>query len=84
MIGSRAYIPVLPQPHSGSPDDIREAVFTMSAVSKVYRMGEVEVHALRSVDLELFEGDMTVLLGASGSGKSTLLNILGGLDVPSS
>jgi putative ABC transport system ATP-binding protein len=47
-------------------------------------MGEVEVHALRSIDLDLYEGEFMVLLGASGSGKSTLLNILGGLDVPSS
>jgi putative ABC transport system ATP-binding protein len=53
-------------------------------ISKVYVMGEVQVHALRGVDLELFEGEFVVLLGASGSGKSTLLNILGGLDVPSS
>jgi len=45
-------------------------------------MGEVEVHALRDVDLELYEGELAVLLGPSGSGKSTLLNILGGLDVP--
>jgi len=43
-------------------------------------MGEVSVHALRGVDLELFGGEMMVLLGPSGSGKSTLLNILGGLD----
>jgi putative ABC transport system ATP-binding protein len=45
-------------------------------------MGEVEVHALRSVDLDLYRGELAVLLGASGSGKSTLLNIIGGLDVP--
>jgi len=45
-------------------------------------MGELQVHALRGVDLELFEGEFTVLLGHSGSGKSTLLNILGGLDSP--
>ncbi|HSG39600.1 MAG TPA: ABC transporter ATP-binding protein [Thermoanaerobaculia bacterium] len=45
-------------------------------------MGEVEVHALRGIDLELPEGELMVLLGPSGSGKSTLLNILGGLDVP--
>jgi putative ABC transport system ATP-binding protein len=51
-------------------------------IAKVYRMGEVEVHALRGVDLTLAEGELMVLLGPSGSGKSTLLNILGGLDVP--
>jgi putative ABC transport system ATP-binding protein len=53
-------------------------------LTKIYRMGEVEVHALRHIDLALEEGLFTVLLGHSGSGKSTLLNILGGLDVPSS
>ncbi|HMV99960.1 MAG TPA: ABC transporter ATP-binding protein [Acidobacteriota bacterium] len=47
-------------------------------------MGEIEVHALRNVDLDLYEGELLVLLGASGSGKSTLLNILGGLDPPTS
>ena len=62
----------------------RTAVFRARDVSKVYRMGETEVHALRAVDLDLFEGELAVLLGASGSGKSTLLNILGGLDTPTS
>ncbi|TPW01315.1 MAG: putative ABC transport system ATP-binding protein, partial [Alphaproteobacteria bacterium] len=52
-------------------------------LTKVYRMGEVDVHALRGVDVELREGEFAVLLGPSGSGKSTLLNILGGLDGPS-
>ena len=52
-------------------------------LTKVYRSGEVEVHALRGVDLDLHEGELVVMLGPSGSGKSTLLNILGGLDVPS-
>ena len=53
-----------------------------AALSKVYRMGDVEVYALRDVDLDLYRGEFVVLLGPSGSGKSTLLNILGGLDVP--
>ena len=61
-----------------------EAVFHVHNISKVYRMGEVEVHALRGIDIELFKGELVVLLGASGSGKSTLLNILGGLDTPTS
>jgi putative ABC transport system ATP-binding protein len=52
-------------------------------LSKVYRMGEVDVRALDGVDLRLATGELLVLLGPSGSGKSTLLNILGGLDVPS-
>ena len=65
-------------------DAAAEAIFKIRGVSKVYHMGEVEVHALRSVDLDLFEGELAVLLGASGSGKSTLLNIIGGLDVPTS
>jgi putative ABC transport system ATP-binding protein len=58
------------------------AVFHARGITKVYSMGEVEVHALRGVDVDLFEGEFVVLLGPSGSGKSTLLNILGGLDVP--
>lgn len=62
----------------------REAVFQARGITKVYQMGEVEVHALRGVDLDLYEGELVVLLGPSGSGKSTLLNILGGLDVPTS
>ncbi|NND67025.1 MAG: ABC transporter ATP-binding protein [Halioglobus sp.] len=52
-------------------------------LSKVYGTGELAVTALRAVDLDLYSGEMVVLLGASGSGKSTLLNILGGLDTPS-
>jgi putative ABC transport system ATP-binding protein len=57
-----------------------DKVFHTTGITKVYRTGEVEVHALRGVDAELYAGEFTVLLGASGSGKSTLLNILGGLD----
>lgn len=60
------------------------AVFHVHEVSKVYRVGEVEVHALRGVNLDLYRAEFVVLLGPSGSGKSTLLNILGGLDVPTS
>jgi putative ABC transport system ATP-binding protein len=60
----------------------REAVFHVHGVTKIYRTGEVEVHALRGIDLDLYQGEFLVVLGPSGSGKSTLLNILGGLDVP--
>ncbi|MFO0947269.1 MAG: ABC transporter ATP-binding protein [Planctomycetota bacterium] len=59
-------------------------VFEARGITKVYHMGEVEVQALRGVDLMLYEREFVVLLGPSGSGKSTLLNILGGLDVPTS
>ena len=67
------------QPSLESSSDV---VFEARSVTKVYTMGEVEVHALRGVDLNLFRSEFLVLLGPSGSGKSTLLNILGGLDVP--
>jgi len=58
-------------------------VFSAKGLTKTYEVGEVKVHALRGVDLDLYAGEFVVLLGPSGSGKSTLLNILGGLDVPS-
>ncbi len=66
------------------PSKSAHAVFEARGITKVYHVGEVDVHALRGVDVDLYEGEFVVLLGPSGSGKSTLLNILGGLDVPTS
>ena len=71
------------QDHSGSAR-ARLPVLCARGLTKIYRTGEVAVHALRGVDLDLHAGELVVLLGPSGSGKSTLLNILGGLDTPSS
>jgi putative ABC transport system ATP-binding protein len=65
------------------PNAAATPVFVARGLTKVYRMGEVEVQALRGVDLDIFASEFVVLLGPSGSGKSTLLNILGGLDTPS-
>jgi len=61
-----------------------DTVFRVNDVTKIYEMGEVRVHALRGVDMDLRQGELLVLLGPSGSGKSTLLNILGGLDTATS
>lgn len=61
-----------------------ECVFSAQGLTKIYEMGEVKVFALNGIDLELYEGEIVVILGSSGSGKSTFLNILGGLDAPSS
>jgi putative ABC transport system ATP-binding protein len=57
-------------------------VFQATGLGKTYSLGDVPVHALRNVDLQLYAGEFVVILGPSGSGKSTLLNILGGLDTP--
>jgi putative ABC transport system ATP-binding protein len=59
---------------------VADIIFKTQAITKVYETGEVKVYALDGVDLQLYKGELTVLLGPSGSGKSTLLNILGGLD----
>jgi putative ABC transport system ATP-binding protein len=63
---------------------VQTPVFEARGLTKVYHMGEVDVQALRGVDLDLYPSEFVVILGPSGSGTSTLLNVLGGLDVPSS
>ncbi len=73
--------PVAATPNRRTP---AEPVFHVRGLTKLYGMGAAEVHALAGVDLDLFGGELIVLLGPSGSGKTTLLNNLGGLDVPTS
>jgi len=69
------------QPDQATPQGVS---FYIRKLSKSYGMGAMEVHALQSVDLDLYDAEFVVILGPSGSGKSTLLNILGGLDIPTS
>ncbi len=72
----------MPVTTAGQPSPA--VVFRARKLAKTYVMGDVSVHALHNVDLDIYESEFVVLLGPSGSGKSTLLNILGGLDAPSS
>lgn len=61
---------------------MRNTIVKAENLSKLYQMGEVEVAAIKKVNLEIYKGEFIVILGPSGSGKSTLLNILGGMDSP--
>src|SRR5260221_4306307 len=62
----------------------RKAVIDIQGISKIYKMGELEVPALRGVSLKVYEGEFISIMGPSGSGKSTMLQILGALDKPTS
>jgi putative ABC transport system ATP-binding protein len=66
----------------GAGDQSRPPVISVRDVTKVYQMGDVEVFALNGVDLDIWPGEMTAIMGPSGSGKSTLMNVIGCLDVP--
>jgi len=62
----------------------KKEIVQLTGISKIYRMGDTEVHALDSVSFSIYRGDFVAIMGASGSGKSTLMNIIGCLDKPTS
>jgi putative ABC transport system ATP-binding protein len=78
--------PAFPRDEPGAPSASgpRPVLLETENLSKIYRMGEVEVPALLETSIAVREGELGVILGPSGSGKSTLLNILGGIDTPTS
>jgi putative ABC transport system ATP-binding protein len=73
-----------PHGNMNNPASEPQVVFDIQALSKRYGMGKAEIHALRGVDLQLYQAELVVVLGPSGSGKSTLLNLIGCIDTPTS
>ena len=67
---------------AATEDDEKRTVVRTQQVTKVYQMGDVEIHALRGIDLEIYAGEYLSIMGPSGSGKSTFFNMVGGLDKP--
>ena len=72
-----------PSPRSEEIQVALDTVVTVEKVSRTYQMGEIQVHALRGIDLEIKRGEAVAIMGPSGSGKTTLLNLMGALDRPS-